>query len=166
VSEPTIRWPEPQAAARSAEPADLDEPEEVLSPRHARTGDRYYPRRAGPLGDPRAETARREALWARGQDPWVVGAGRPIGQLSNMADEDPAMRRMAAHPRIVAVLRAILAPDAKLWFDHVFSKPPLNAFDHSGYAKGSNRYHQDGFFQFSREGHAFTSSPALYTAGT
>ena len=61
------------------------------------------------------------------------------------------MRSMSAHPRIVAVLQAIIGPDVKCWFDHVFCKPPLNAFDHSGYAKGANRYHQDGFFQFSRE---------------
>ena len=81
----------------------------------------------------------------------MVGEGRPIGQLSNMVDEDPVMRQMAAHPRIVAVLHAIIGPDVKCWFDHVFCKPPLNAFDHSGYAKGANRYHQDGFFQFSRE---------------
>ena len=139
------------AAARSAEPVDLGEPEEVLSPLHARTGDIYYPRRSGPIGDPQEETARRVALWEREQDPWVVGEGRPIGQLSNMVDEDPVMRSMAAHPRIVAVLQAIIGPDVKCWFDHVFCKPPLNAFDHSGYAKGANRYHQDGFFQFSRE---------------
>ena len=68
--------PPPGAAARSADLVDLGEPEEVLSPRHARTGDIYYPRRTGPMGDPQAETARREALWEREQDPWVVGEGR------------------------------------------------------------------------------------------
>ena len=139
------------ATARSADPIHLGEPEEVLSAQHARTGDIYYPLRTGPIGDPQGETARREALWEREQDPWVVGEGRPIGQLSNMVDEDPVMRQMAAHPRIVAVLQAIIGPDVKCWFDHVFCKPPLNAFDHSSYAKGANRYHQDGFFQFSRE---------------
>ena len=44
-------------------------------------------------------------------DPWVVGDQRPIQQLNGLADNDPAMRKMAAHPRIVSVLQTLLSPD-------------------------------------------------------
>lgn len=39
----------------------------------------------------------------------------------------------------------------KLWFDHIWCKPPLShASAEGGPFPGSNRFHQDGFFQFSR----------------
>lgn len=122
---------------------------ETLSPRHARLGDRFYPL---PLQHATAaQKAERASLWEQDQDPWVVGDQRPISQLNYMADNDPVMRKMAAHPRIVSVLQALLSPDCKLWFDHVWSKPPLShATESDTPSPGSNRYHQDGFFQFSR----------------
>ena len=45
------------------------------------------------------------------------------------------------------VLQELLAPNLKLWFDHLYNKPPYND---SGVYGGANRFHQDGFFQYDR----------------
>ena len=136
----------PSFTSPEIEPTSEDLTAEVLSPRHSRLGNRYYPLRRGPPGD----SMERQALWEHEGDPWVVGEQRPIQQLNGLTDNDPTMREMAAHPRIVSVLQMLLSPDVKLWFDHIWCKPPLSHATEGSPAPGANRLHQDGFFQFSR----------------
>ena len=112
-------------------------PEIEVSPGYLRRQNRIYPKRRRPV-DP----AEREAAAANG-NPWAAFTG----QLSGLADCDDGFARAAVHPRIAEVLREVLAPDAKLWFDHIFAKGALN--DDPPY-HGANRFHQDGFFQFDR----------------
>ena len=76
-------------------------------------------------------------------NPWDR-LGRTIDHL---ADNDEVFRRFAAHPNIVKVLSELLSPNLKLWFDHLYNKPPYNS---GGPFDGANRFHQDGFFQFDR----------------
>ncbi len=115
----------------------LDEyPEIRLTDRHARRENRVYPVRRRPVDpDERAATAT--------DDPYSSFSG----QISHLADNDEYFRSIAAHPNIVSVLNEVLSPNAKLWFDHIYNKAPLN--DDPPYA-GSNRYHQDGFFHLSK----------------
>ena len=114
-----------------------EQPEERIIGRYARRGDRVYPVRQRPV-DEAAVAA------AQGSDnPWQ----RFSGTLDHLADNDAVFRKFAAHPNVVKVLRELLAPNLKLWFDHLYNKPPYN---HGGPYGGANRFHQDGFFQFSR----------------
>ena len=69
------------------------------------------------------------------------------GTINHLADNDAVFRRFAAHPNVVKVLQELLAPNLKLWFDHLYNKPPYND---SGVYGGANRFHQDGFFQYDR----------------
>ncbi|NKB70951.1 MAG: hypothetical protein GKR89_28095 [Candidatus Latescibacteria bacterium] len=124
----------PQAGLPAAALAEF--PEIPITPRHARRGDRIYPVRRRPV-DPAA----RQAVLAN-DDPF-----NEIGQLNHLADNDAVFRELAAHPNIMAILHELLSPNAKLWFDHIFCKAPLNDTPPYG---GANRYHQDGFFQFSK----------------
>jgi phytanoyl-CoA hydroxylase len=104
--------------------------EEVkLTERHARRGTQVYPLRQRPVD----EAALRAAL-ATG-DPW-----NEITGIQHLADHDELFRHFAAHPNITAVLRELIGPHVKLFFDHAFNKPPYG---------GANRYHQDGFFMFT-----------------
>jgi ectoine hydroxylase-related dioxygenase (phytanoyl-CoA dioxygenase family) len=111
-------------------------PEIRITPRHARRGDRIYPVRRRVV-DP---VARQAAL--ANNDPF-----NKISQLTHLADNDDVFRKHAAHANIIAVLHELLSPNVKLWFDHIFCKAPLNDTPPYG---GANRYHQDGFFQFSK----------------
>ena len=117
---------------------DVEEPPEVrVTDRHARRGDRVYPVRKHAID----KAAVKAALAS--DAPFVHG----IPQILYTTDNDEVFHSFAAHPNIVAVLQEILGLNAKLWFDHVYNKPPFNYTmrDH-----GANRYHQDGFFQFDR----------------
>ena len=62
-------------------------------------------------------------------------------------DNDALFGRFAAHPAIIAVLTEILSDNVKVWFDHLFNKPPFNS---TPPYFGANRYHQDGFFHLSK----------------
>ncbi|HEV2122520.1 MAG TPA: phytanoyl-CoA dioxygenase family protein [Chloroflexota bacterium] len=108
-------------------------PEERLSPEHARRGPYLYNLRTRPV-DPAA----REAALAT-DDPF----NHVAVSIENLCDMDEVCRSFAANPKIIAVLRELLGPNLKMWYDHLFSKPPFNA---SGLYGGANRYHQDGFF--------------------
>ena len=124
----------PKAGLPAAALAEF--PEISITPRHARRGDRIYPVRRRPV-DP---VARQAAL--TNNDPF-----NEISQLNHLADNDAVFRELAAHSNIIAVLHELLSPNVKLWFDHIFCKAPLNDTPPYG---GANRYHQDGFFQFSK----------------
>jgi len=125
------------AAVPATRAALADHPEVRLTDRHARREDRVYPIRRRPVDE-----AEQKAALATG-DPYAHFEG----QLSFLADNDEYFRSIAAHPNIIAVLNEVLSPNVKLWFDHIFSKPPYN--DHPPYG-GANRYHQDGFFHLNR----------------
>ena len=112
-------------------------PEIEVSPRYLRRENRIYPKRRSSV-DP----VEREAAVANG-NPWAAFTG----QIFGLADCDDAFARAAVHPRIAGVLREVLAPNVKLWSDHIFAKGALN--DAPPY-HGANRFHQDGFFQFDR----------------
>ena len=112
-------------------------PEVRLGDRYARRGDRVYPIRERPV-DAAAVAAAKAS-----DNPWDR-LGRTIDHL---ADNDEVFRQFAAHPNIVKVLRELLSPNLKLWFDHLYNKPPYNS---GGPFDGANRFHQDGFFQFDR----------------
>ena len=114
-----------------------EQPEERITGHYARRGDRVYPVRQHPV-----DAAAVAAAQASG-NPWQ----RFGGTLDHLADNDAVFRKFAAHPNVVKVLRELLAPNLKLWFDHLYNKPPYN--DGGPYG-GANRFHQDGFFQFSR----------------
>ena len=129
--------PDPAAHLLGRQRRLRESPEIEVSPRHLRRENRIYPKRRRP-----ADPAEREAAAASG-NPWAAFTG----QLSGLADCDDGFARAAVHPRIAEVLREVLAPDAKLWFDHIFAKGALN--DDPPY-HGANRFHQDGFFQFDR----------------
>ena len=129
--------PDPAAHLLERQRRLRESPEIEVSPRHLRRENRIYPKRRRPV-DP----AEREAAAANG-NPWAAFTG----QLSGLADCDDGFARAAVHPRIAEVLKQVLAPDAKLWFDHIFAKGALN--DDPPY-HGANRFHQDGFFQFDR----------------
>ena len=63
-----------------------------------------------------------------------------VAGMNHLADHDDVFRTYAAHPAIGAVLQDLIGPDVKLFFDHLFYKGPHGP---------ANRYHQDGFFEFS-----------------
>jgi len=111
-------------------------PEERLSPQHGRRGPYIFNLRTRPV-DPAARAA-------------ALASGDPLNHVEvtveNLCDMDQTCRRFAAHPKIIAVLNELLGPNLKMWYDHLFSKPPFND---SGPYRGANRYHQDGFFFFS-----------------
>lgn len=131
-------WDEGETAVPAGVPIDKleDLPEIEITDRHARRGNRVYPFRQQKVD----RAAREEALAT--DDPF-----NHISVLNHLADNDEVCREIAGHPNIMSVLRELLSPDVKLWFDHIFSKPPYNDFGPYG---GANRYHQDGFFQFSK----------------
>ena len=114
-----------------------EQPEERIIGRYARRGDRVYPVRQRPVDE--AAVAAAQAS----DNPWQ----RFGGTIDHLADNDAVFRKFAAHPNVVKVLQELLAPNLKLWFDHLYNKPPYN---NSGPYGGANRFHQDGFFQFSR----------------
>jgi ectoine hydroxylase-related dioxygenase (phytanoyl-CoA dioxygenase family) len=73
-----------------------------------------------------------------------MATGDPYNEVTNVnsvADHDEVFATYAGHPRIVSVLQQLLAPNAKLFFDNLYNKGPY--FE-------ANRFHQDGFFMFSK----------------
>ncbi len=121
--------------ARSQDYVEM--PEEPITGRYARRGDRVYPSRQRPIDD--AAVAAAQAS----DNPWHHFGGT----INHLADNDAVFRRVAAHPNVVKVLTELLSPNLKLWFDHLYNKPPYN---NSGLYGGANRFHQDGFFQYDR----------------
>jgi ectoine hydroxylase-related dioxygenase (phytanoyl-CoA dioxygenase family) len=111
------------------DPSTNDLPEVRLTERHGRRGDQIYPLRRHPVDE-----ATRQAALA------VADPFNEIVNMIHLADHDEVFRSLAAHPSITAVLRDLIGPDVKLFFDHLYNKPPYG---------GANRYHQDGFFMFS-----------------
>ena len=108
----------------------------------------------GRLGErifPLAETSPHPDAVARArasEDPWDQSSGpRTISQLNHLVDNDALFGRFAAHPTIIAVLTEILSDNVKVWFDHLYNKPPFNS---TPPYFGANRYHQDGFFHLSK----------------
>eukprot|EP01051_Picozoa_sp_SAG22_P005975 SAG22_NODE_374_length_11548_cov_6.893615_3_plen_267_part_00 len=142
------------AASGSATSPQSDDGFVQMTATAGRVGDRVFPlgpataplpiADGAPAGGPPASLT---DFWARTGDPWLTGEGRPISQMSNLADSDEVLKGLAAHPAITGVLRRLLGENVKLWFDHIFCKAPM---DTRGYARGANRFHQDGFFQFSK----------------
>ncbi len=132
------RYPAPDSSdSAGGERPPLEEyPEIKLTDRHARRENRVYPLR-------RREVCPEERAATATDDPYSTFSG----QISHLADNDEYFRSIAAHPNIVKVLNEVLSPDAKLWFDHIYNKAPLN--DDPPY-HGANRYHQDGFFHLSK----------------
>jgi ectoine hydroxylase-related dioxygenase (phytanoyl-CoA dioxygenase family) len=104
-------------------------PEVMLTERHARRGDQIYPVRQRPIDETAWERARADG------DPFVDVVG-----MEHLADHDEVFRSFASHPNVVAVLRELIGPNVKLFFDHLY---------HKGAFAGPNRYHQDGFFAFT-----------------
>jgi ectoine hydroxylase-related dioxygenase (phytanoyl-CoA dioxygenase family) len=123
------------ATTKRPDPAQF--PEVHLSDQHARRGDFFYPVRRRPVD----QAALQAALAS--DDPF----NRVEYTVEHLGDHDEVFRSVAAHPNIVAVLRTLIGPNVKLWYDHLFSKPPFND---RGPFRGANRYHQDGFWQFSK----------------
>ena len=105
-----------------------EQPEERITGRYARRGDRVYPVRQRPVDE--AAVAAAQAS----DNPWQ----RFGGTLDHLADNDAVFRKFAAHPNVVKVLQELLAPNLKLWFDHLYNKPPYN---NSGPYGGANRFH-------------------------
>ena len=117
-------------------------PEIRLTEAHARRGDRIYPIRERPVDKAAIEVGNASG------DPFShASASTQLAQLSYLVDNDEVFEEFAKHPKIIAILHEILSPNVKVWFDHLFSKPPYNDVPPYG---GANRYHQDGFFHFSR----------------
>jgi phytanoyl-CoA hydroxylase len=104
-------------------------PEVRLTDKHARRGEQIYPVRRHEVDE-----AMRQAALA-GDDPF-----NEIVNMIHLTDHDDVFRSLAAHPNITAVLHDLIGPHVKLFFDHLYNKPPYG---------GANRYHQDGFFMFS-----------------
>ena len=123
------------AEARSQDYVEM--PQEQIVGRYARRGDRVYPARQHPVDEAAAAAAKAS------DNPWNHFGGT----INHLADNDAVFRRFAAHPNVVKVLQELLAPNLKLWFDHLYNKPPYND---SGVYGGANRFHQDGFFQYDR----------------
>lgn len=119
----------PPGTVSRADPTTQPLPEEMLTERHARRGAQLYPVRRRPID----EAARAAALAT--PHPY-----HEVATIQYPADYDPVLRAYVGHPRIVAVLQRLLAPNVKLFWDHVYNKGPF---------AGPNRYHQDGFFMFS-----------------
>ena len=112
-------------------------PEERISQRYVRRGDRVYPARQRPIDDAAVAAAKAS------DNPWNHFGGT----INHLADNDEVFRQLAAHPNVVKVLSELLAPNLKLWFDHLYNKPPYN---NTGPYGGANRFHQDGFFHLDR----------------
>lgn len=125
---------ENMSPVKRADPAGF--PEERLTDQHGRRGPYIYNLRTRPID----EAARQAALAS--DDPF----DRLQGTLENLTDNDAVFRAFAAHPKLIGIMKELLGPDLKMWYDHLFSKPPFNE---SGPYHGSNRYHQDGFYFFS-----------------
>jgi phytanoyl-CoA hydroxylase len=111
------------------DPSTNPVPEVRLTDRHARRGNQIYP-----LRQQSVDEAALAAATASG-DPF-----NDVFVVNHLVDHDPVFRGFAAHPNIVAILRTLLGPNAKMFQDHIFNKGPYG---------GANRYHQDGFFMFS-----------------
>ena len=109
------------------------DPANMISDKHARRGQQVYPVRQRAVEDATRQAAVR-AMAAAG-DPWV-----DVERMAHLIDHDDVFRAFSAHPNIVAVLQQLLGPNIKSIFDHLFYKGPYD---------GHNRYHQDGFFEFS-----------------
>ncbi|MGI8423318.1 MAG: phytanoyl-CoA dioxygenase family protein [Chloroflexota bacterium] len=124
-------------AAQPKRPDPATFPEIRLTQLHARRGDFYYPLRQRAVDPAALEVA------VASDDPF----NKVEFTVEHLADNDEVFRAIAAHPNIVAVLRTLIGPNVKLWYDHLFSKPPFND---RGPFHGANRYHQDGFWQFSK----------------
>lgn len=114
----------------------LQFPDERLTEQHGRRGPYLYIRRTRPVDEEVRRAAQASA------DPFE----RQDVTLENLADNDPVFRESAAHPNVIAVMRQILGPNLKMWYDHLYNKAPYND---AGPYHGANRYHQDGFYFFS-----------------
>ena len=114
----------------------LSFPEEHLTDQHGRRGPYLYIRRTRPIDEEVRRTAQTSA------DPFE----RQDVTIENLTDNDSVFREYASHPKIVAVMREILGPNLKMWYDHLYNKAPYND---AGPFHGANRYHQDGFYFFS-----------------
>ena len=125
---------ENMSPVKRADPASF--PEERLTPQHGRRGPYIYNLRTKPV-----DAAARQAALAS-NDPF----DRLEGTLENLTDNEPVFRSFASHPKLVGIMQDLLGPNLKMWYDHLFSKPPFND---SGPYRGANRYHQDGFYFFS-----------------
>ena len=125
---------ENMAPGKRADP--LEFPDERLTEQHGRRGPYLYIRRTRPIDEEVRRVAQASANPFERQDV----------TLENLTDNDPVFREYAAHPKIVAVMREILGPNLKMWFDHLYNKAPYND---AGPFHGANRYHQDGFYFFS-----------------
>jgi phytanoyl-CoA hydroxylase len=104
-------------------------PEIRITPRHARRGYQIYPTRQRPVDEAAVQAS--------------LTSGEPFADvlgMNHLADHDEVFRAFAAHSNIVAVLQDLIGPHVKLFFDHLFYKGPYGP---------ANRYHQDGFFEFS-----------------
>jgi phytanoyl-CoA hydroxylase len=110
-------------------PATPTEPEVLVTPRHARRGYQVYPIRQSQVDEAAIAADRRSGA------PFADVAG-----MNHLVDHDEVFRAYAAHPSIVAVLQNLIGPHIKLFFDHLFYKGPYGP---------ANRYHQDGFFNFT-----------------
>ena len=78
-----------------------EQPEERITGRYARRGDRVYPVRQRPIDE--AAVAAAQAS----DNPWQ----RFGSTLDHLADNDAVFRKFAAHPNVVKVLRELLAPN-------------------------------------------------------
>jgi ectoine hydroxylase-related dioxygenase (phytanoyl-CoA dioxygenase family) len=125
---------ENMAPGKRADPRSF--PDEALDAEHGRRGPYLYIRRTRPID----EAARSAAQTAA--DPFE----RSDVTLENLTDNDPVFREYAAHPQVIAVMKALLGPNLKMWYDHLYGKAPYNE---AGPYHGANRYHQDGFYFFS-----------------
>ena len=125
---------ENMAPGKRADPSSF--PDEALDEEHGRRGPYLYIRRTRPV-DEAARAAAQESA-----DPFDRGDVT----LENLTDNDPVFREYAAHPKVIGVLKELLGPNLKLWYDHLYGKAPYNE---SGPYHGANRYHQDGFYFFS-----------------
>lgn len=116
-----------------AQGAGAPDPGSMITERHARHGQQVYPVRRHPVDEATRQAAIRALVDAG--DPWVDVQG-----IVHLIDHDEVFRSFSAHPNIVSVLRQLLAPNVKSFLDHLFYKGPYGPH---------NRYHQDGFFEFS-----------------
>jgi ectoine hydroxylase-related dioxygenase (phytanoyl-CoA dioxygenase family) len=125
---------ENMAPGQRADPGQF--PDECLTDQHGRRGPYLYIRRTRPVDDAARQATQDSA------DPF----DRRDVTLENLADNDPVFRDYAAHPGVLGVMRQILGPNIKMWYDHLYGKAPYND---AGPYHGANRYHQDGFYFFS-----------------
>ena len=125
-----------------------DLPEIKLSDTHACRGKRIYPLRQRPVDRAAIEAGNAsDDPFSHSTSGMFGGSSGGIDTVNHPTDNDELYRSVAAHPKILEVVHEILGPNLKVWFDRVLNKPPYN--DVPIY-HGSNRFHQDGFFQMSK----------------